>query len=114
MSSIANEVTMIQPVPVRRDETGRWCHPGIPDYDEGQEKEYRAWLEAQGLEITYKMLESEPDHPLYDAWFEDGEWDMSSWAPTPPAGDGWFTISIHDSEDGPVWVWGRRAGRANT
>lgn len=98
----------IEAVPVHRDETGTWCHPGIPAFDEGQEAEYRAWLDARGLEIGYKMLEWEPEHPLYDAWFERGEHDMSSWTPTPPAGEGWFTISIHDTEDGPIWVWARR------
>jgi hypothetical protein len=102
----------LQPAPVNRDEVGQWCHPGIPAFDEGQEAEYRAWLAERGLEIGYKMLESEPEHPLYDAWFEHGELDMSSWTPTPPVGEGWFTISIHDTEDGPIWVWARHAGAA--
>lgn len=97
----------IQPVPVQRDEVGQWTHPAIPLFDEGQEAEYRAWLADNGLEITYKMLEWEPEHPLYDAWFEEGENNMSSWTPEQPTGEGWFTLSIHDTEDGPVWVWAR-------
>lgn len=101
-------VELIQPVEVVRDGFGHWCHPGIPEFDEGQEAEYRAWLDSQGLEIKYKMLEDEPEHPLHDAWFEHGQCDMSGWTPAPPDGPGWFTISIHDTEDGPVWVWGRR------
>ena len=99
---------LIQAVPVVRDEVGQWVHPAMPMFDEGQETEYRAWLDANGLEITYKMLESDPDHPLYDAWC-DGETDMSSWTPEPPTGEGWFTLSIHDTEDGPIWVWARAA-----
>lgn len=94
-------------LPVERDSNGWWVHPGIPDFDEGQEKEYRAWLASQGLEVKHAMLEWEPEHPLYDAWFDDGECDCSSWTPAQPNGDGWFTLSIHDTEDGPVWVWAR-------
>lgn len=102
------ESMTIQAVPVHRDETGCWFHPALPEFEEGQEAEYRAWLAENGLEIAYAKLESDPDHPLYDAWFEDGVNDMSSWTPEPPAGDGWFTLSIHDTEDGPTWFWARR------
>lgn len=107
MSTTSTSTSPIQPATVQRDEIGHWTHPAVPPFDEGQEAEYRAWLAANGLEITYKMLEGEPDHPLYDAWFEDGAHDMSSWTPEPPAGDGWFTLSIHDTQDGPIWVWAR-------
>lgn len=103
----AQAATTIQALPVDRDSNGWWTHPGIPDFDEGQEKEYRAWLASQGLEVKHAMLEWEPEHPLYDAWFDDGECDCSSWTPEKPEGDGWFTLSIHDTEDGPVWVWAR-------
>lgn len=99
-------------VQVQRDEGWQWSHPAIPLFDEGQEAEYRAWLSANGLEITYKMLESEPDHPLYEQWFEHGENDMSTWDPAPPTGEGWFTLSIHDTEDGPIWVWARPIAEA--
>ena len=87
------------PVEVKRDESGWWLHPGIPDFGENFAA-YGAWLAEQGLETTYAMLESDPDHPLYSKWFDDGECDCSSWTPTPPEGDGWFTLSIHDNEDG--------------
>ena len=112
MNAITNEITTIQPAPVQRDDVGQWTHPAVPLFDEGQEDEYRAWLAAHGLEITYKMLQDEPEHPLYDAWFEDGEHDLSSWTPAPPAGEDWFTLSIHDTEDGPIWVWARPIGSA--
>lgn len=101
----------IGPLPVERDEAGWWSHPAIPNFDDDF-KAYKAWVKAVGLETTYKALESDPDHPLHDAWFERGECDASSWTPTPPAGAGWFTFSIHDTEDGPVWVWARRVADA--
>jgi len=100
----------IGPMPVERDENGWWSHPGIPNFDEDH-KSFSAWVKAVGLEVKYKCLESYPEHPLYDAWFERGECDASSWAPEAPAGEGWFTFSIHNTEDGPVWVWARRALR---
>jgi len=101
----------IGPVPVDRDENGWWSHPAIPNFDEDVDS-YLAWVKAVGLEMKYKALESDPDHTLYDAWFENGECNASSWAPQEPAGDGWFTFSIHDSEDGPIWAWARRVDRA--
>ena len=100
----------IGPVPVDRDENGWWSHPAIPNFDEDVDS-YLAWVKAVGLEMKYKALESDPDHPLYDAWFENGECNASSWAPEEPTGDGWFTFSIHDSEDGPIWAWARRVDR---
>jgi len=101
----------IGPVPIERDENGWWSHPAIPNFDEDVDS-YLAWVKAIGLEMKYKALESDPDHPLYDAWFEHGECNASSWSPEEPVGDGWFTFSIHDSEDGPIWAWARRVDRA--
>jgi hypothetical protein len=99
---------MIQPMDVVRDKDGWWSHPGIPDFGEDMAR-YKAWLAAQGLETTFKMLEYEPDtHPVWQAYFDEGSTDVSAWTPPPPQGEGWFTFSIHDTEDGPVWVWARR------
>lgn len=102
-------VALIGPVPVVRDAEGWWSHPGIPEFDEGQEAEYAAWIKAQGLLTTFASLDEENDtHPAYIEYFERSGTDVSAWAPAEPAGEGWFTISIHDSEAGPYWVWARR------
>lgn len=96
-------------VEVKRDPEGFWYHPGLPDFDEGQESEYLQWLKDQSLVTKFAMLESEDEnHPVCISYFENEDGDFSAWVPTPPAGDGWFTISIHDTEDGPCWVWARR------
>lgn len=101
-------ITLIQSMEVARDKDGWWSHPGIPDFDEDAEL-WDAWKAAQGLETKYVMLESESDdHPAYVAYFDKADPTVAEWAPTPPAGDGWFTFSIHDTEDGPAWVWARR------
>ncbi len=81
----------------------------MPDFDEDHEAEYLVWLAAQGLDTAYATLEAENDtHPAHIAYFDQAGTDVSDWNPAPPSGDGWFTLSIHDSEDGPYWVWGRR------
>ncbi len=93
-----------------RDDDGWWCHPGIPDFDEDHQA-YKAWLLAQGLETCFDSLESEEDsHPAYFAYYAQNACHVRDWTCEPPAGDGWFILSIHDSEDGPQWVWARRVG----
>ena len=100
---------LIEWAPVVRDAEGWYRHPDMPEFDEDQEMEFRVWLAAQGLRITCAALEAEANtHPAHIAYFEQGGTDASDWNPAPPAGDGWFTLSIHDSDDGPYWVWGRR------
>ncbi len=100
---------LIEWAPVVRDAEGWYRHPDMPEFDEDQEMEFRVWLAAQGLRITCAALEAEANtHPAHIAYFEQGGTDVSDWNPAPPAGDGWFTLSIHDSDDGPYWVWGRR------
>jgi hypothetical protein len=101
-------ICMIQPMPVERDKDGWWSHPGIPNFDEDY-KSFNGWVKALGLEATYKALQSEDDtHPVYISYFALEEPSFAAWEPTPPVGEGWFTFSIHDTEDGPVWVWARR------
>lgn len=106
---VAAPVVLIGPVVAVRDADGWWSHPGIPDFDEGQEAEYATWIKAQELVTTYRCLEGENDtHPAYVEYYENNGTNISEWEPADPVGEGWFTISIHDSEDGPYWVWARR------
>jgi hypothetical protein len=100
---------LIQAAPVERDESGHWWHPDMPDFEEGQEQEWRDWITQQRLEVSRGLLEDErDDHPAYVAYFDKADPDFSAWADTPPEGDGWFTLAIFDAEDGPVWAWARR------
>lgn len=102
---------LIQPIEVDRDADGYWWHPGVPDFDEGQDAEWKAWLTAQGLELTQDYLEWESDdHPAYVAYFENEVCGCPLWTPEPPKGEGWFTLAITDTDDGPAWVWARRPG----
>lgn len=100
---------VIVAAPVERDAEGFWSHPNIPDFDECAES-YKAWLDDNGLVISYKYLESEDDeHPAYVSYFDQESCSCALWGPTTPDGDGWFTLAIYDTEDGPVWAWAKRA-----
>jgi hypothetical protein len=105
-----NAVILIQPVEVKRDAFGFWNHPGIPDNDDEDGFVFNHWLDAQGLITFRRDLEDEDDeHPAYIKYFEDADPDVSAWNPEPPIGDGWFTLAIFDTEDGPTWMWAMRA-----
>jgi hypothetical protein len=109
LAPVAAAMLLIGPVPVERDKDGWWSHPGLPDLDEGQDAEYKAWLVAQGLVTSHVSLEMEDlTHPVYIAYFDEESGSVADWNPEAPTGEGWFTLSIHDTEDGPYWVWARR------
>ena len=106
------DVKLIQAAPVARDVVGEWIHPGLPEFDEGDSEKWRAWLVAQGLEIKRYQLEDEPiDHPVYVSYFEDGDGNFADWQGAMPSGDGWFTLAVYDTEDGPTWCWARRVAQ---
>lgn len=107
MTNISQQ-ELIQPVAVERDADGYWTHPGLPNFGEDYSAS-REWMGAQGLDYSRRFLEDESeDHPAYVAYYERECAGAVGWNPEQPAGDGWFTLSIHDTEDGPVWVWVRR------
>lgn len=41
----------------------------------------------------------------YKTYFDGAIADCSAWKPSKPDGDGWFIVSIHDTEDGPACIW---------
>ncbi|WP_257017967.1 hypothetical protein [Serratia fonticola] len=99
------QITAMEP---QRDDCGYWTHP---DYFEpadgreyGAEGEFAAWLHANRVVSTVLWMESDVTDEQLEA-LEAGDGDISQWTPTPPAGDGWFIGSIHDTEDGPLCVW---------
>lgn len=102
------EPRFILEIPAMRDEAGYWTNPAYPDL--GEDGDYKGWFAERGLEFVGHALESEGDeHPAYQAYYDHAHHGCEQWRPTPPAGDGWYTISIHDTEDGPYWFWARRA-----
>ncbi|SDF79642.1 MULTISPECIES: hypothetical protein [unclassified Duganella] len=106
----AAAAALIYPAHEQRDDDGWWWHPELPNFEEDHQA-YAAWMLAQGLEYKFDSLESEADtNPAYIAYYEHEAGHVRDWFCEPPAGEGWFTLSIHDTEDGPQWVWARRVG----
>ncbi|MDA5499929.1 hypothetical protein PGT17_20060, partial [Yersinia aleksiciae] len=54
-----------------------------------------------------EWMECEENAEELQAAYDTGDCNLSMWQPTPPAGDGWFMASIHNTEDGPVCYWRR-------
>lgn len=93
-------------IPVERDQYGYWTHPLYDAFCDGREfispDEFNVWLKENGLEwkVAYR------DEDDFDT--EVDGYDISTWQPEPPAGDGWFVGSIHETEDGAVCIWLRQ------
>ncbi|WP_152413552.1 hypothetical protein [Pectobacterium wasabiae] len=102
----------ITALPVERDEYGFWTHPKYEEFCADRESiptvEFDEWMQNNGMDWGITELESDPAteaDAIRDRYFEAGDLNVSDWNPTPPAGDGWFVGSIHDTEDGPVCIW---------
>lgn len=96
----------IQAVEVQRcPSTGYWSHPQLPQFGEDREA-FEAWFIGQGLSVAWDEMEwsGSQDHPY---WTQDAAHCLG-WEPEVPAGQGWFKLSIFDSENGPVCAWARR------
>ncbi len=93
-----------------RDNFGFWTHPEFVLSNEWTLKQMILWLRQNN--ITIKMITLEDDNPRIFKRYEDGIFDVSDWNPTPPAGSGWFLVSIHVSDDGPACFWARHLNNA--
>lgn len=102
------EIKLIGPAEVIRDENGMFRHPDMPDFDEGDGDKCKAWIAEQGLEVVMVSLEY-AEEAVADRYFEGDSPDCSYWEPDRPDGEDWFCLAIHDAENGPVCWWARRA-----
>jgi hypothetical protein len=105
-----DRIGLIQHAVVRRDKDGWWSHP---DYlsefdDEITPEQFAEWCKRQQVETKVSYMETDVDDEVFQAYMNDGQCNCSAWDITHPAEQGWFILSIHDAEDGPVCVWGRR------
>ncbi|MFP1891058.1 hypothetical protein ACLEEJ_00350 [Lonsdalea quercina] len=102
----------ITPVAVERDEYGYWTHPDYYAYCDGREyipkSEYDQWLKQIGMESVVVCLEYD-DESLKQTMYFEWDPDVRGWEPPKPDGEGWFIVSIHDTDDGPVCIWMREA-----
>ena len=102
------EIKLIQPAPVVRDEYGMFQHPDLPDFEEGDGEKCKAWIAQQGLQLVMVHLEADAPEEIADRYYASDEPHCGYWEPGKPEGDGWFCLAIHDTDDGPVCWWGRR------
>ena len=96
----------IQPMAVERSEDGWWTHPDMPEIETSEQ--FNAWQAQQGFQLCIVMLDGDAGdgtEEAYKTYFDAANADCSSWQPSKPEGDGWFIVSIHDSEDGPACIW---------
>ncbi|RVU72169.1 hypothetical protein [Pantoea dispersa] len=100
--------------PVVRDRWGGWTHPafflpaGGSEYP--QPGEFDAWLDEHNLQSATTWMENDVPEWMMDVFRKTGN--CSQWQPSGPPGGGWFTGSIHDTDEGPVCVWLRRKAEA--
>lgn len=100
----------IQPMEPQRNREGYWTHPDMPVCESSAQ--FDAWQAEQGFECSVVMLDGDDSEGSEDAkerYFDHGNTDILCWQPSMPEGEGWFIVSIHDSEEGPVCVWIRYA-----
>ena len=99
-----NKITAL---PVERNQYGYWTHPLYDEFCDGREfissDEFNTWLDKNGLAWKVVYRDEDDVDPNIDGY------DISQWQPEPPAGEGWFVGSIHDTEDGAVCIWLRDA-----
>ncbi len=98
----------IEPVAVVRDEWGNFYHPVLEKVFGDAEEIPMDFFRDQGLEIHCTMMEDELNEGALDAWIDLSSPDISHWTPKQPDGEGWFIVSLGDTEDGPVCYWARK------
>ena len=91
----------------QRDQYGYWTHPDLLCGDEGPDDRFVAWLKLLRFSCTVTSLEHDdrPEAKAVRERFSTGDIDVLAWEPEPPAGDGWWLASIHDTQDGVVALW---------
>lgn len=112
------QIPALEPVPLVRTALGYYCHPTFDLYwtkKFGQAEGCSAeeWQELKtyfGIEVCTVDMEHDLDESsqVYKDFFEKGGCDVSGWTPSTPNGDGWFLLSINDTEDGPIAMWARK------
>ncbi|MES2415138.1 MAG: hypothetical protein V4614_15130 [Pseudomonadota bacterium] len=97
---------VVMGVPVKRDEEGHWSHPHFPFGAAQDEMSLEPVGVGLGLEMAgICMSDTDLPQEIHEA---AGEGNCSAWEPQPPEGEGWFLVTIHETEDGPAALWARQ------
>ena len=110
------EINQLKPVDVVRDEYGFWTHPVLDQYlhqvlgdrEFMTESEHIRMVIHFNIDLHRDEMEWDCTEELADKYWGDGDIDaVKEWLPTPPNGEGWFLVSINDTDDGPVAWWAK-------
>lgn len=103
----AGDRRFLNPVEPARNREGWWTHPDWPALEDGEGKQLDAWLKLIGYETFVSWMLDDGRDEVSDviARWVNGDTDILAWEPETPPGEGWYIVSIHDHEDGPVAVW---------
>lgn len=102
---------LIQHEVVRRDGDGFWSHSLYMAEIDGEPTSQQCddWFRTQRLECAVISMEADLSCEDYDRIQADNDdYGCVGWEPSHPKSPGWFVLSIHDTEDGPVCIYGRR------
>lgn len=96
-----------------RDAYGWVTHPDLTrfyDHDAADDLIYIKGLKEAGWQSESTHLEYDDraeSQVVQNAYFEEGEMDVTAWNPPKPTGEGWLLAGIWEAEDGPCAFWVR-------
>lgn len=90
-----NITATAHPIIVKRDDTGFWRHPDMPEFFPGDPHGFDAWSQRQGFEI----------HTINERLLGD---EFLDWNPDRPDGEGWFDLEVAKKGSMASWTWARR------
>ena len=101
------ESYLLMPVEMKRDKHGFWSHPEIPWSFFGEDVNFEKMFDALGFDATYTQAEFEVEDEDLEKMTE--ALDFNGWVPKVPNDqDGWFLISIADTDNGVTACWLRK------
>lgn len=84
-----------QPIVVKRDDSGTWRHPDIPEFCHNDTHNFVAWAHRQGFEI----------HTVSERLL--GE-EFVDWNPDRPDGEGWIDLLVAKKGNIASWTWAKK------
>ncbi|SPL71766.1 hypothetical protein [Acinetobacter stercoris] len=107
-------INQLKSMDVVRDKYGFWLHPVFDEYvknvignaeflTSGQMQEIRRYF---NIRLNTTLLEDDANQEIIDRYFDGDTEACAEWIPTPP-GDGYFLISINDSDYGAIAWWAK-------
>ncbi|OTG85856.1 hypothetical protein B9T31_09695 [Acinetobacter sp. ANC 4558] len=110
------EIKQLTPAEITRNDYGFWTHPVLDEYlnqvlgdrEFMTNSEHLHMMNYFNINLRQTQMEWDCSEELSDKYWGDGDIDaVAEWQPTQPQGDGWFLVSINDTDDGPIAWWAK-------